>query len=292
MTFLAYHKLFSVLKKQGGAFIMHKEDRPPDLLKLNEKEIDEIKKRCHPILFSEDAFADIGEKEFDDTCELFANDNGVENEEGFRKMEMVNAAPFQTFSMEKSDGSRIYKLEDDGFVAKHGLPYKFSLDFYCYLADEVSPTKLRYFSLIHIPETDQWLVCTEFANEQLNFLVIMFHAKVRKNKSDNRTIAHFQIQETEVRKTGKRRIRTATKGVIYLGKQTSFPSSSIKLVGNSIDWLFSFKVRGHWRKLNNGKLGKNRMGEYGVTGFTWVSEHTRGDKNAPLIIKPRVVENE
>ena len=49
----------------------------------------------------------------------------------------------------------------------------------------------------------------------------------------------------------------------------------------------SFKVRGHWRKINPHTYGKNRQGEYIVTGMTWVKEHTRGEGD--LIKKIRVV---
>ena len=49
----------------------------------------------------------------------------------------------------------------------------------------------------------------------------------------------------------------------------------------------SFKVRGHWRKINPHTYGKNRQGEYIVTGMTWVKEHVRGEGD--LIKKIRVV---
>lgn len=49
----------------------------------------------------------------------------------------------------------------------------------------------------------------------------------------------------------------------------------------------SFKVRGHWRKINPHTYGKNRQGEYVVTGITWVKEHTKGEGD--LIKKIRVV---
>lgn len=45
-----------------------------------------------------------------------------------------------------------------------------------------------------------------------------------------------------------------------------------------IEWDASFLVRGHWRRLGTPeKLGKDRAGERAIRGFTWVTEHTRGD---------------
>lgn len=49
----------------------------------------------------------------------------------------------------------------------------------------------------------------------------------------------------------------------------------------------SFKVIGHWRRINPHTYGKNRQGEYVVTGMTWVREHTRGE--GELMKKIRVV---
>lgn len=49
----------------------------------------------------------------------------------------------------------------------------------------------------------------------------------------------------------------------------------------------SFKVRGHWRKINPHTYGKNRQGEYVVTGITWVKEHIRGEGD--LVKKIRVL---
>ena len=49
----------------------------------------------------------------------------------------------------------------------------------------------------------------------------------------------------------------------------------------------SFKVRGHWRKISPHSYGKNRQGEYVVTGITWVKEHVRGEGD--LVKKIRVL---
>lgn len=55
---------------------------------------------------------------------------------------------------------------------------------------------------------------------------------------------------------------------------------------------YQYEVRGHWRKLDGfNKIGKNRDDEYVVEGYTWVSEHIRGDENGVLIKKQRVLIN-
>jgi hypothetical protein len=58
-------------------------------------------------------------------------------------------------------------------------------------------------------------------------------------------------------------------------------------IGKGIEWSHRWSVRGHWRTVPG--LGKNREGQYSVTGHTWVSEHEKGPEDAPLITKTRLV---
>ena len=52
--------------------------------------------------------------------------------------------------------------------------------------------------------------------------------------------------------------------------------NSIKSMGR-LEYSHAFKVRGHWRTINEKSLGKDRNGNYGVHGYTWVVEHIRGE---------------
>lgn len=54
-----------------------------------------------------------------------------------------------------------------------------------------------------------------------------------------------------------------------------------------IDWSHRWEVRGHWRKVHG--LGKDRAGDYVVTGWTWVRDFVKGPEDKPLIKKTRVV---
>lgn len=40
---------------------------------------------------------------------------------------------------------------------------------------------------------------------------------------------------------------------------------------------YAYEVAGHWRKLDDKSIGKNREGLHGVHGYTWVVPHTRGE---------------
>lgn len=56
-----------------------------------------------------------------------------------------------------------------------------------------------------------------------------------------------------------------------------------------ISRCFSFPVIGHWRKLDAGKIGKDKHGNYTINGFTWVKAFIKGNKNMPLIRHENIV---
>lgn len=45
----------------------------------------------------------------------------------------------------------------------------------------------------------------------------------------------------------------------------------------TLEYSYAFKVRGHWRRVGDKTLGKDRNGVYGIKGYTWVIEHIRGE---------------
>lgn len=57
-----------------------------------------------------------------------------------------------------------------------------------------------------------------------------------------------------------------------------------------IEYSYRFEVRGHWRKLSEGSIGKDRNGEYKIEGYTWVNEHEKGSKDLPLLQKTRIIQ--
>ena len=63
----------------------------------------------------------------------------------------------------------------------------------------------------------------------------------------------------------------------------------IEISGRKIDFSHRFLRRGHWRKLKDGKLGKNRHDEDCVVGKTWVRDCTVGPEDLPLVDKVRLV---
>lgn len=62
----------------------------------------------------------------------------------------------------------------------------------------------------------------------------------------------------------------------------------IKPIGH-LEYTHSFKVRGHWRRINQHSIGKNRNGEYKVYGFTFVKEYVKGE--GELVKRVRVLKS-
>lgn len=52
------------------------------------------------------------------------------------------------------------------------------------------------------------------------------------------------------------------------------------LLSSHIEWTVAWWVRGHWRKIDG--VGKDRYGAYVTYGFTWVTEHLRGDVDGQI----------
>lgn len=82
----------------------------------------------------------------------------------------------------------------------------------------------------------------------------------------------------------KEKIKVEKPIYIYLNKK----DSEIKVKSMSdykcrnIERLFSWNVRGHWRRLDDPrKRGKNSEGKYIVEGYTWVKPHICGNKDLP-----------
>lgn len=76
------------------------------------------------------------------------------------------------------------------------------------------------------------------------------------------------------------------KGIIHLAPRSQETPPLGRLI-RKVEWTHQWFVMGHWRKFNG--IGKDRAGERTVADYTWVSEHTKGNKEAPLINKIRVI---
>jgi hypothetical protein len=60
-----------------------------------------------------------------------------------------------------------------------------------------------------------------------------------------------------------------------------------RAIGEPIEWQHQWRVRGHWRKISDQMVGKDREGDYCIVGRTWVKDFVKGD--GPLIEKTRIL---
>lgn len=77
------------------------------------------------------------------------------------------------------------------------------------------------------------------------------------------------------------------KNIIYIAQKTQNVTTANN--GQKIEYSHRFEVRGHWRRINEGSIGKDREGKRGPIGFTWVKECIKGDESLPLVSKIRVM---
>lgn len=221
---------------------------PPDKADLFFNKVE----RCQPFIFT--PAKDI--KELPDTVD----ENGH-----FIDLELD--APFDVFSVEITNG----------FLTTPKPGAEVPLTIHAVIAYEVSPKIFKYFMywsgqknekrVAHIPTLD--VLINQFI-ERIN----------------NQKCGVEKIKESIRIGYGPTRRKHAFKKLIHIRPKTEISERS-EVSGCHIEWSHRWLVRGHWRALKQG-LGKDRAGNYVVSGFTWVSEHEKGPDNLPLIKKARV----
>jgi len=96
---------------------------------------------------------------------------------------------------------------------------------------------------------------------------------------------HTRIRQ-KVKIDGKKEFITVRQ-LVYIGGKSD--DHYITPGGKTLEYSHRFEIRGHWRKLADNSVGKNRDGVYCVPGKTWVRPFEKGPKDAPLVKKVRVV---
>ena len=93
------------------------------------------------------------------------------------------------------------------------------------------------------------------------------------------------------RRKRKPTIKIPQRPIYYiLGEKHESVSAKYKYINTTgnLEYSFAFRVRGHWRHINEGTFGKDRNGNYNVKGYTWVTEYTKGE--GELAKRIRVIE--
>lgn len=116
------------------------------------------------------------------------------------------------------------------------------------------------------------------------------------NKEDNecyRLLLGLIIRQINISKVGIEKVRQyikLPKGGVRIRKIVHVANKKEYFKykdshGHKIDWTHRWAVRGHWRKIEG--LGKDREGNYSVSGATWVLDHVKGPEDKEFVRKTR-----
>lgn len=184
-------------------------------------------------------------------------------------------APFKVFSLEHYEGGTILRIaKDDSKLIFIG----------CIMAVETGPKTLAYCYI------SGSILGKDVGNFELNFLVNIadsplfdvvraYLSMIGKGKLGNETVR----KSIKIKAEGKK-LTHRIRRIVHVAPKRYEGDSEIS---SKIDWSHRFNVRGHWRKTDT--LGKDRDGNYCVTGYTWVVDHEKGPEHLPLVKKTRLV---
>jgi hypothetical protein len=198
----------------------------------------------------------------------------------------VPSPPFQTCWIEVPRRGAIFSKGEGGINAQY----------YGMLLHEAAPHRYLYAILKNGKSLkDEYEICVGMINM----------AMPHKNPSSEYAIIQAFLQpfsmaysmgtqranvHIKLRRNGKNE-HHKIRHIVHIVAKTKGSREALESTMN-IDWSHRWAVRGHWRELPEGKLGKDRSGEYVVRGFTWVEDHVKGPEDKPYIEKTRVIDKE
>lgn len=137
---------------------------------------------------------------------------------------------------------------------------------------------------IHNPTGKQFMFSKDIIHPNEVKAVKLLLREIFHRRSKTKFFDEIVERKIKVGKKGSRSFELVSRIThITLGGETS----SSPVLGGEIDWNHCWGVRGHWRLAAG--LGKDREGNYTVSGYTWVVPHVRGNKEAPFIEKTKIL---
>ena len=101
-------------------------------------------------------------------------------------------------------------------------------------------------------------------------------------------IPYNQTEYYAFKDKSKKTIKVTNRPIYYVLDKKDYEKKNynIKSIGK-LEYSHAFKVRGHWRRIDEKSVGKDRTGNYKIKGFTWVIDHIRGQ--GELVNRVRIV---
>lgn len=247
-------EMIEVVRRHGFKVPAHENDVTPRRSNaLEDEQFFNFAEQCQPFMFSitGDTPTDIDDK-IGEVCDL--------------------DAPFAVFSIEMLNGSICVPRSDDIDLGRQ-------IYVECIMACEIKPKEYFYFIL-----ADDKFIGSKcvILSTSWDLVVNIFIERINKEKCG------FESSRHRIKfGFGKNKRHVTFNRIIHIRPKNYFASETETGESRSINWTYSWLVRGHWRKHEG--LGKDRAGSYVVSGFTWVNEHLKGDKLSPLNPKIRLV---
>lgn len=191
-------------------------------------------------------------------------------------------APFETMSLELLDGD-LTVPNPSSFIPSQRKEGDVPTWIHTVLTHEVAPRQFNYF--VHLSLGERWkeehVLYTGYAADPL------VKRLIDRINTEQCGTEHVR-QRIKISSGATKRVHTIRRIVHVRPKKIRTESQGV--TGKQIDWTHRWWRRGHWRTVEG--LGKNRSGDYCISGKTWVIEHTAGAPDAPVIKKTRLITQE
>lgn len=257
-------KDIGVLREDGhSTWFSHLASGSDRLMEIVNKEngktvFEEYVQDCHPFVFAPDLDAS-------------GSWNTAWSEDEEAKLDL----PYPIMSIELSKGSITVPHPSD--------PIKVSIKMI--LVKEVAPKEYTFF---HISEIDGEINATLVYKTEgkewaaFNGLLKIYLKRLSKEKLGVETRGNkVKVGSGKKKFFWRPNAITHVSGAKYQNHvRPTVPSATI-------NWTHRWEVRGHWRTIQG--IGKDRAGDYKVSGYTWVSNHVKGPENSPIIRKTYMV---
>ena len=213
---------------------------------------------------------------------IFLSDPKNPNTEGMqlphREMDEIDL-PFEVCSFEDENWRKRIIMKG----RKADMSDSRSIAISCIVIKELAPKQYKLW--VYDGSEDNIIVLTQDSGLPYNQILQFVQERFINRLSTDEIGTSKSKERIKYKLDGKKRVRVIKK-VVYVSKGLIKES----VHGQTVNWDYShrWEVRGHWRKLNEGKLGKNRNGDYAVKGYTWVVAHEKGPEDKPLVKKTRV----
>lgn len=142
--------------------------------------------------------------------------------------------------------------------------------------------------MVHEKSPGDYLFCVLMNGKYLRYIskgeplykLLLHYSLSFISKIKEFNVGTVDVGETVLIRTHKQKIKHKINYIIFVSLR-KWETDKQKYLGKNVDYSHRFCVRGHWRKCSF--IGKDREGNYTVTGFTWITPHIRGPEDKPLI---------